>query len=248
MHDPFLFPPSQKNDDVWCNGWWRTMTWVWSPCLILVTTNTKDWIQRSGQDSRLWEERERNSLLCSRLGIHHSSSPGWSSLRTSHFSPNPSNQPRPKWVSHPASWCTQISPLSFMCWFPISISIALYAFMHFKSKRYGRNWSYFSRIFQLGRIIKWLGTVNVECLELWVNYSVGHKRIAVGGGSFWGEITVNCCCYAVAWRCCNTTWHLGWLRWWTRKEVFADIITWIIVLLFLAAEGIITAKTSLCSV
>ena len=197
------------------------------PCLILVTTNTKDWIQRSGQDSRLCEERERNSLLCYNLWF------------TSHLI---------LWVSHPASWCIQISPLSFMCWFPISISIALYAFMHFKSKRYGRNWDYFSRIFQLGRIIKWLRTVNVECLELWVNYSVGHKRIAVGRGSFWGEITVNCCCYAVAWRCCNTTWHLGWLRWWTCKEVIADIITWIIFLLFFTVVTIITAKTSLCSV
>ena len=127
------------------------------------------------------EEKEPSETLSwapdSRLRMHQSSSPGPAfSLLTWTLQSSIS-----EWVTQPASWCTPIPSLTFIFYFLFPYQLHL---VHFKSKRYSRNAAYFSRIFELERIIKWLRTVNVECLELWVNYSVGHKRLLLAEAVF----------------------------------------------------------------
>ena len=121
------------------------------------------------------EEKEPSETLSwapdCRLRMHHSSipRPAFSLLTWT------------QWVGDLARFFLVHSNtfFDFYLLFPYQLHV-----MHFKSKRYGCNAAYFSRIFELERIIKWLRTVNVECLELWVNYSVGHKRLLLAEAVF----------------------------------------------------------------
>ena len=153
------------------------MTWVWSRASYWFPVTPK--IGFKGQVSGLWgrERAEWNSLLSPRLQTQDASEQQpWSSLLTSHLNPSVQHQ----WVGDSARFLVHSNTFfDFYFLFPYQLHL-----VHFKSKRYGRNAAYFSRIFELERIIKWLRTVNVECLELWVNYSVGHKRLLLAEAVF----------------------------------------------------------------